>query len=206
MASEILLATRSADKLREIREITSAVRVRFVTLAELKIEPTAAEDEIECFDTFVANAAAKARYFARLTGMRTLADDSGLAVDALAGAPGVRSRRFAIDKGAVDTRAGGRQLDEANNRMLLELLADLEARAAHYVCAVALADTVPGVITAIGTVSGSITRAPIGSGGFGYDPLFYIPAVGKTFAELTRAEKHARSHRAVAVRAIAPQL
>ena len=181
------------------------MHVTFVTLHDLGITPTAAEDDIEVFDTFVENAIAKARYFADLTGMRTLADDSGLAVAALNGAPGVRSRRFAIDQRRIDKSIGGKELDRANNQLLLESLAHVADRRAHYVSAVALTD---GARTqsAVGTVNGEVTLAPRGAGGFGYDPLFFLPALGKTFAEITRAEKNRHSHRAVAMRAIASQL
>jgi XTP/dITP diphosphohydrolase len=205
LASELLVATRSADKLDEIRAITSAVRVTFVTLGDIGVEPSADEDGIESFDTFIENAIAKARYFAALTGLRTLADDSGLAVAALAGGPGVRSKRFALDRAVVDTTTSGKDLDRANNDLLLATLEPHQNRRAHYVSAVALVDH-GGMISAVGTVSGEIARAPRGSAGFGYDPLFFLPAIGKTFAELTRDEKNRISHRAVAMRAIASQL
>ena len=205
MHSPRAVATRSADKLDEIRAITSAVRVSFVTLSDIGVVPTAEEDAIESFDTFVENAVAKARYFAALTGLRTLADDSGLAVAALAGAPGVRSKRFAHDRAAVDPAVAGKDLDRANNDLLLATLEPHEDRRAHYVSSVALVDH-RSTISAVGTVSGEIARTPRGSGGFGYDPLFHLPVLGRTFAELTRDEKNRISHRAVAMRAIASQL
>lgn len=176
-----------------------------VTLRDIGIEPAPEEDELEHYETFVENALAKARYFAALTGMRTLADDSGLLVDALHGAPGVRTKRFAIDHGYVPRDVAGKPLDEANNRLLLEKLAGFDARGAHYMSAVALVDG-ERTITAVGTCTGEIATAPRGSGGFGYDPLFYIPEIAKTFAELSLGEKNIRSHRAVAMRAIAPHL
>jgi XTP/dITP diphosphohydrolase len=194
------------DKLDEIRAVVgSAARINMLTLREIGIEPAPEEDDLEHFDTFIENAVAKARYFARLTGMRTLADDSGLLVAALAGAPGVRTKRFAIDNAYVPRETSGKALDEANNRLLLEKLMDEKNRAAHYMSSVALVDGTR-TITAIGTCKGTITTAPKGSGGFGYDPLFYIPQLDKTFAELTLAEKNTRSHRAVAMRAIALHL
>lgn len=205
MASELLVATRSSDKLDEIRAITRKVRVAFVTLNDLGIQPHAAEDEIESLATFIGNALAKARYFAALTGMRTLADDSGLAVAALQGGPGVRSKRFAIDRCAVNATVAGKELDRANNELLLASLEHSADRDAHYVSAIAFVDGTRA-FGAVGTVHGEITFAPRGSGGFGYDPLFYLPALEKTFAELTRAEKNLRSHRAVAMRAIASHL
>jgi XTP/dITP diphosphohydrolase len=201
-----LVATRSHDKLDEIRAVVHArARIRMLTLRDLGIAPSPEEDTLEEFDTFVGNAVAKARYFSGLTGMRTLADDSGLCVDALRGGPGVRTKRFAIDHGVLPADASGRPLDEANNQLLLEKLAGATNRSAHYTSSVALLDR-GRLITAIGTCSGEIAAAPRGTGGFGYDPVFYIPALEKTFAELSLAEKNTRSHRAVAMRAIAAHL
>ena len=209
MASELLVATRSSAKLAEIRAIVSAAgRVQLVSLSDLAVPPSAAEDEIECHATFLANAIAKARYFAKLTTMRTLADDSGIVVAVLAGAPGVRSRRFAIDRGRVADAVAGRQLDEANNALLLELLAGVpdQERGAHYVCAAALAEPTRVVATAVGTCRGTVARAPQGSNGFGYDPLFFMADLDVTFAELPPAQKNLRSHRAKAIRALAQEL
>jgi XTP/dITP diphosphohydrolase len=206
LASDLLIATRSHDKLDEIRAVVnSGSRIRMLTLRDLDIAPSPEEDELEKFDTFVENAIAKARHFAALTGMRTLADDSGLCVDALGGGPGVRTKRFAIDNGVVSSDITGKPLDEANNRLLLEKLTGVTNRRAHYMSSVALADGAR-MITAVGSCSGEITETPRGSGGFGYDPLFYIPALEKTFAELSLAEKNTRSHRAVAMRAMASHL
>ena len=206
MASDLLVATRSHDKLDEIRAVVgTASRTRMLTLRDLGIAPSPDEDALEKFDTFVENAIAKARYFADLTGMRTLADDSGLCVDALGGGPGVRTKRFAIDNGVVSSDVAGKPLDEANNRLLLEKLAGVTNRSAHYMSSVALADGAR-MITAVGSCSGEIATTPRGTGGFGYDPLFYIPALEKTFAELSLAEKNTRSHRAVAMRALAAHL
>ena len=206
MASDLLVATRSLDKLDEIRAVVgTSKRTRMLTLRDLGIEPSPAEDDLEHFDTFVENALAKARYFAELTGMKTLADDSGLIVAALDGGPGVRTKRFAIDHGYVTSDVAGKPLDEANNRFLLEKLAGTSDRRAHYISAVALVDE-RRTITAVGTCTGEITEVPRGSGGFGYDPLFYIPVLDKTFAELSMTQKNERSHRAVAMRAIATHL
>ena len=208
MAAEILVATRSVDKLEEIRAILGAsLRSRLITLSDIGIEATAAEDDIEQHATFVENALAKARYFAQLTGMPVLADDSGLAVAALKGGPGVRTKRFAIDRGVAPATLAGKALDEANNELLLrELAAVADAeRAAHYVCAAAFASN-QRMVCALGTCSGFIARERSGEGGFGYDPLFYIPQLGVTFAQLSRAQKNARSHRARAWRALAAQL
>ena len=193
------MATRNAGKVREIGEILAAhPQIDVVGLAELGIAETPEEEEIEAFETFEENALAKARYFARMTGEATLADDSGICVDALGGAPGVRSRRFA----AVDEARGERQ-DEANNRHLLHLLRDTPdpARTARYVCAAALADAAGREAVFTGTCDGTILRAPRGTGGFGYDPLFYLQSEGMTFGELAPGRKNEVSHRGKAIRA-----
>lgn len=207
----VALATRSTHKAAEIREILHTANLQLVSLADLGIAESAAEETIENAETFTANAVAKARYFAELTGLPTIADDSGLEVDALGKRPGVRTRRFAIDHGY--TGPGGLALDQANLNLLLEHLRDVpdRERAARYVCAAALANPAGArrshagekLITTIGTCAGSITRAPRGTGGFGYDPIFLLPDLNLTFAELSREQKNARSHRARAFRALA---
>jgi XTP/dITP diphosphohydrolase len=201
--AEFLLATRSSDKLREILEIVGHSSVRLITLRDIDVALSPAEDDVENYDTFVANALAKARYFAKLTGRATVADDSGLMVDALDGRPGVRTKRFAADHGLV---AG--DVDHANNDLLLQLLRDVpdRDRGAQYVCAAAVVFPDGTAITTAGTCRGTITRERRGSGGFGYDPLFYIADLHATFAELRPSEKHARSHRALAFRALVPHL
>jgi XTP/dITP diphosphohydrolase len=206
LASELLIATRSADKLKEIRAVLgSAVQARLLTLDDVAIAASPAEDDIEIHSTFIENAVAKAQYFAEISGMRVIADDSGLCVAALAGAPGVRTKRFAIDEAFVGRDVAGKQLDDANNQLLLEKLRGVaeSARAAHYVCAAAFADAVGRITTSLGTCTGSIAFQPRGSGGFGYDPLFLIPDLAVTFAQLSREQKHAHSHRARAFRALA---
>ena len=181
----------------------SVTTAKLLTLSDLKVEESAAEDDVENFPTFVQNAVAKALYFARLTGKPTLADDSGLMVDALGGKPGVRTKRFARDHGYAGE--GGRHLDEANNDLLLEKLRDIPnaERSAHYICAAALAWPNGDVISTVGTCAGTITHERVGDSGFGYDPLFFIEELGVTFAQLSRAQKNARSHRALAFRALA---
>jgi XTP/dITP diphosphohydrolase len=195
----LAVATRNPGKVREIHDILGdRPDVELVGLRDLGIEETPEEDALEVFDTFAENALAKARWFARKAGALVLADDSGICVDALGGAPGVRSRRFA---GAEDLR--GEKQDEANNAHLLRLLQDVpdERRTAHYVCAAALAwpDGREAVFT--GGCDGVVLRAPRGSGGFGYDPLFYMPEEGCTFGELPPERKNEVSHRGRAVRA-----
>lgn len=207
---QFLIATRSAGKIREIIALlgTHPTR-RFTTPAELGIEPSPAEDEIERYDSFRENAMAKALYFAGLTGLPTIADDSGIAVAALGGAPGVRSKRFALDQathttGATDTELSGEALDQANNALLLERLQGIpeEQRGAHYACAVALVLPDRPVLTTIGTVSGRITTEPRGEAGFGYDPIFLLPDLGLTFGQIAAEEKNRRSHRARAFNAL----
>ncbi|HEV2130309.1 MAG TPA: RdgB/HAM1 family non-canonical purine NTP pyrophosphatase [Longimicrobiaceae bacterium] len=193
----LLIATRSRDKLREIRQILADLPDwEILGLRDLGIQEEPAEADLEQFDTFEANALAKARYFAARAGMPVLADDSGLCVDALGGAPGVRSKRFS---GRTDLT--GRDLDRINNAHLLRLLADVELpdRTARYVCAAAVVDQQGREEVFLGTCDGVILREPQGSGGFGYDPLFFLPAEEATFGELDPRRKNAISHRARAI-------
>ncbi len=200
----LLVATRSTHKLRELRELLDLGRTDLVSLDDLGIEG----DPIEDGATFETNAAIKARFGLRASGLPTLADDSGLEVDALGGGPGVRTRRY----------AGEDATDADNNAKLLEALHGLtpEQRSARYVCVLALAmpdGTGPRggirVITARGTCRGRIATGPHGTGGFGYDPIFQPvsePPDGRTLGLWTPAEKHAISHRARAARRMAPRL
>jgi len=208
LASELatlLLATRSAHKAREIREILAPASggLEIITLDDAGIAPTAEEDDIEAFLTFTENAVAKARYFAARAGMPVLADDSGIRVDALGGRPGVFSKRFS---GRSDLT--GVELDRANNRAVLDALRATGAatRDAHYVCAAALADADGPTTLGLGSSTGVLLEEARGDGGFGYDPLFLVPDLGLTFGELPPAEKHARSHRGRAFRALAALL
>ena len=202
-APPLVLATRSRHKAEEIARILAPLDLRVETLADLGVEPVPEEDGIEVHDTFFANAAAKARWFAGRTGRVTLSDDSGLRVDALDGRPGVHTKRFS---GRDDL--DGQPLDDANNRRLLELLDGLppERRGARYVCCAALAWPDGRTLAAIGTVSGRIATEPRGHQGFGYDPLFHVPALDARFAEVPAAAKNAMSHRARAFRALAARL
>ena len=200
----LLIATRSTHKLRELRELLELEDVVLVSLDDLGIEGEPIEDG----ETFETNAAIKARFGVVASGLPTLADDSGLEVDALGGGPGVRTRRY----------AGEDATDEDNNRKLLEALAGLppERRGARYVCVLALA--LPGIagprggvpVSATrGTCRGRIATAPRGNGGFGYDPIFEPasePPGGRTLGLWTPAEKHAISHRARAARRMARRL
>ncbi len=204
MTQKLLVATRSAHKLRELRELLSLERGVLVSLADLGIEG----DPIEDGETFETNAAIKARFGVRASGLPTLADDSGIEIDALGGAPGVRTRRY----------AGEDATDEENNAKLLAALAGLppERRGARYVCVLALAlpdvagprGGVPVIMTR-GTCRGRIATEPRGTGGFGYDPIFEpasVPPGGRTLGLWTPVEKHAISHRARAARRMAPRL
>jgi XTP/dITP diphosphohydrolase len=198
--TRLVVATRNAGKVREIREILSEVDGwEVVGLDDLGVPESPEEADIEGYETFEENALAKARWFAAKTGELALADDSGLCVDALDGAPGVRSRRFA----PVDEARGERQ-DGANNRHLLTLLADVPdgRRAARYVCAAAAAWPDGREAVRTGTCCGVILREPRGAGGFGYDPLFYLDDEGQTFGELPPDRKNQLSHRGRAVRAL----
>jgi XTP/dITP diphosphohydrolase len=199
--ADLILASRSADKAREIAEILKPVlHAPIVTLDSAGIEEDEAEAAIEIHDTFLDNAHAKAAWFMRLTGRATIADDSGISVHALGGAPGVRSRRFAADTGLT-----GLALDRANNERLLHELRDTrdDERNAHYTCAAVLHTPDGRRYAALATCTGMILRQPRGSGGFGYDPLFLLPDLGLSFGEITPDEKHRRSHRARAFRALA---
>jgi XTP/dITP diphosphohydrolase len=187
MPQNLLIATRNAKKKRELQAILSAWNVQLLTLDDIKGMPEVEEDG----STFVENAAKKAETIARLSGCITLADDSGLVVDALNGAPGVFSARF----------AGAEANDENNNRKLLKMMQDVpeEERTARFVCVIAVAGPQGLINTVQGVCEGKIDLAPRGNGGFGYDPLFIPSGFDKSFAELSDAEKNKISHRGKAL-------
>lgn len=201
----IVVATRSAHKLRELQQLLGSIEgIELIDLDGAGIERSADEETIEIHDSFEANALAKARYYSARTPHPVLADDSGLSVDALGGEPGVRSKRF-----SGRTELSGDELDAANNLHLLERLRDVPDahRGAHYTCCLAIVTSDGGSEKVFfGRVDGVILREPAGSGGFGYDPLFFVPELGGTFAELPAAEKQRSSHRARAVEAARPEL
>lgn len=200
----LLLATRSPHKAREIRRILADVpELELLSLTDAGIPYDPTEEGIEVFESFRENAAAKAHYFRQLSHLPTVADDSGLAVDVLDGAPGVRSKRFAPDQGLE-----GQARDDANNRYLLERLEGVPAgeRTARYVCVAVLDRGTDEPVSFRGEAPGRILAAPRGDGGFGYDPLFFDEELEKTFAEISRLEKNARSHRGRAFRALAEHL
>lgn len=189
---KLVLASNNPGKLREIGALLAGLALRVVPQGELRI-PEAEEPH----DTFVENALAKARHASAAAGLPALADDSGLCVPALGGAPGVHSAYYA-------GRAGDRsQRDERNNAKLLKEI-DGKDRRAYYVCVMVLvreADD-PRPLVAEGRWQGEIAREPRGRNGFGYDPLFYLPTLGRTAAELEPAVKEAVSHRGLALRAL----
>lgn len=196
----LVLGTTNAGKLRELAALLDPLGIPCRSLAGC----TAAVDVEETGDSFAANAALKAGMQARALGHWVLAEDSGLVVDALDGAPGIYSARFSGPAGADP-----RPADARNNSLLLERLAGVPAdrRGAHYACHAALADPQGRIMaTASGICRGVIAAAPVGGGGFGYDPLFIVPEYGRTFGQLAPPVKALISHRARALRAIIPAL
>jgi XTP/dITP diphosphohydrolase len=169
---------------------------------------TTSQGKLRDFRT-AANATLKAIYYSRFAPDRmVLADDSGLEVDALSGAPGVRSARFAADAGLVDSPDANDNTDVWNNMLLLQKLSGVPAplRTARYRCVLACAKNGTLCQTTEGTVEGTILEGPRGIGGFGYDPLFFLPDLGKTMAEIDLGAKLALSHRGQALRALLPLL
>jgi XTP/dITP diphosphohydrolase len=183
---ELLLATRNPHKVREIAAILHPTGLRIVAADAFPDLPEVVEDGA----TFEANASKKAAMLARAAGLWTLADDSGLEVDALGGAPGVYSARYA-----------GEPVDyEANNRKVLRQMAGVRDRAARFRCVIALSDPAGNVRTVEGRCEGRIIRAPRGRQGFGYDPIFVPDGFAETFAEMDGETKNRISHRAAALR------
>jgi XTP/dITP diphosphohydrolase len=196
---KLLAATRSAGKQREIQRILEASGIEVVFPDGVGLLPSSAEDTLEVGESFETNARHKAEYFARLTGMPTIADDSGLEVFSLGGAPGVRSRRWA---GAEGTPA---QVDAANNAELLRRLAGApEARRrARYRCVIVFLshlDAIPEIF--VGSCNGRVLEEPRGTRGFGYDPLFWSDELNQSFGEASDEDKDRVSHRGRALRAL----
>ncbi len=193
----VVIASNNAGKLRELSAILAPLG--FETVAQGALGVPEAE---EPHHTFVENALAKARNCARHTGLASLADDSGLCVAALGGAPGVHSAYFAGRGGPREAR------DRANNRLLVERLAGVADRGAHYTCVIVLVRHVddPEPVITEGRWHGEIVDEPRGAGGFGYDAHFLLPALGRTAAELGAEEKNRLSHRAIAVGLLAARL
>jgi XTP/dITP diphosphohydrolase len=187
----LLVATTNRNKLREIRSLLSETAIELITLHDLApiVEPE------ETGSTFADNARLKAHYYAAASGLMTVAEDSGLVIDALDGDPGVRSARYLRPDASYPERFAEifRRLNAHPER----------GRAARFVCAVAVVDTGKILFETVGTVEGDITDRPRGSSGFGYDPIFYYPPYRRTLAEVSETEKLAVAHRGQAFRALA---
>ena len=194
LTQPLLVATRNRGKLRELASLLSDVPMRLVSLDEAGVDGEVEETGA----TFEENAVLKATAYAKASGLTTLADDSGLEVDALGGEPGVRSARY----------AGAGADDAARVRRLLRNLRETPAggRQARFRCAIAVASPNGPVRTFAGVCEGTIADAPRGRNGFGYDPVFLLPEMGKTMAELSDEEKDAVSHRGMAARRAAAAL
>jgi XTP/dITP diphosphohydrolase len=188
----LVLASDNPGKMREFGALFAPIGVQLVPQGELGVRPAE-----EPFQTFVENALAKARHAASITGLPALADDSGVCCDALGGAPGVRSARF----------AGAGATDQRNNEELLRRLAGLD-RCAHYTCVIVAIHAVddPDPLIADARWSGTIIDTPRGDNGFGYDPYFWLPDLGRTAAELESDHKNRISHRGQALNALLPKL
>ena len=192
--TKLLVATANRGKLHEIQALLAGLPLSLVTPADLGLHL----EVTETGNTYAVNAALKATTFARLSGLLTLADDSGLEVDALNGLPGVRSARFSPIPGATD--ADRRQY-------LLQQLGDKNRPwTAHFHCTVALANPAGEVVYFEGDCPGEIIPTERGDNGFGYDPIFLLPELGRTMAELSMAEKNRLSHRSRAIMASIPYL
>ena len=189
---KLIIASNNKHKLEEIRAILGDRFEEIVSLKESGIEHETVEDGT----TFMENAVKKAREITEISGCCAIADDSGICVDALGGAPGIFSARF----------SGVHGDDAANNALMLEKMKNEENRAAHYTCAIALTYPDGRMVTAEGYMYGEIAREEKGSGGFGYDPLFYVPELGMTNGELGTEMKNRISHRAKALEALLEKL
>ena len=214
MTLTLYAATTNAGKLRDLT--VAAAESGFAVEPLPGLREMTAPDEKE--PTFEGNARLKAEYYSHLAleGALVLADDSGLEVDALGGAPGVRSARYAQDAGyEPDTEnspapdigwLGADAVDVRNNLYLLEQMRGVAQRAARYRCVLALARAGTTLAASEGSVEGEILESPRGTGGFGYDPLFWLAGLGRTMAEISLEEKHTLSHRGRAFRALLPML
>jgi XTP/dITP diphosphohydrolase len=189
---KIVLASNNPGKLAELRSMLAPLGLVLIAQAELGIAEAA-----EPFHTFVENALAKARHAAQHSGLLALADDAGLCVDAFGGLPGVDTAYYA-------TQFGYKKSDDNNVRALLEQMQGVDNRRAAMVSTLVAVRSAedPEPLIAVGRVVGEIARAPLGSNGFGFDPVMYIPEFGKTFAQLPEDVKNANSHRGRAVRAM----
>ena len=202
---KIILASGNKKKLLELQSLLSGLALEVIPQSQFAI-PDAVEDGL----SFIENAIIKARHAAKLCGLPAIADDSGIAVDALAGVPGIYSARYASKSGVCKNESGEHDDDAANNRFLLEALRDVpeEKRGAQFHCVLVFMrhaeDPVPLVFH--GVWSGSILFSPRGKNGFGYDPLFWVPTHQCSSAELDKEEKNLISHRGQAMQALLEQL
>lgn len=200
---KILVATTNPGKLKEFSELLDDVGegIQWVCLKDFPGVTEVVEDG----STFARNAQKKALGYAKATGLLTLADDSGLVIDALDGRPGVLSARFAAKECPSADR---KEMDKANYQKVLKLLKDVPEpqRTARFMCHLCLADEKEILLEAAGTVEGVINHAPLGDNGFGYDPIFYVPSLGKTAAQLENREKNKISHRGNAIEKLKPML
>jgi len=199
---KLVIASSNPGKLREIGQMLAPLAIEVLPQTGFGV-PEA--DEPHC--TFVENALAKARHASRCTGLPALADDSGICVAALGGEPGVHSARYAADLPAGVSR-GREHQDQCNNAKLIAQLQNHADRRAHYYCVIVLVHHAedPEPLIAEGRWHGEVTDTPRGSGGFGYDPYFYLPGFGRTAAELTADEKNAISHRGKALAQLVEKL
>ncbi|RLA98187.1 MAG: non-canonical purine NTP pyrophosphatase [Deltaproteobacteria bacterium] len=188
----ILVATLNKGKIREIKDILKDTGIEILTPDDIN-KPVMVEEDGK---TFLENAVKKATAWMKATGIGSLADDSGLEVISLGGRPGVRSARF----------AGDNATDSDNVRLLLKSMEGIRDRRARFVCEVALALRDGRIITARGEYEGIILKSPVGENGFGYDPIFFDPSTGKTFAQLSGKEKNALSHRRRALTSLREKL
>ena len=208
MTLVLYAATTNPGKLRDFSVAAADSGIAIEPLPNLAAIPAPHEDQ----PTFAGNACLKAEYYSRIAAgqgmpLLVLADDSGLEVDALQGEPGVRSARFAQDAGYEPPPAhASATADERNNLYLLQRLKNEARRTARYRCVLALARAGAVLATADGAVEGEILTAPRGHGGFGYDPLFFLPSLSRTMAEISLEDKHTFSHRGRAFRALLPKL
>ena len=198
MTKKILVATTNPGKAAELRAMLD-LDVKWLSLADFPGIPEVKEDGA----TFIENASKKALGYAKATGLWTIADDSGLVIEALGGAPGIESARFSGQKSEDRTL-----IDHKNIAKVLSLLNGVpaEKRTARFVCSLCLANPEEILIQTQGTLEGEITEKEIGENGFGYDPVFFVPNLDKTVAQLTREEKNAISHRGNAIRKLKPLL
>ncbi len=203
MKPRILLASTNPGKLAELSELLGAVneQIEWLCLKDFPDVPEVVEDS----DTFAENARKKALGYAKATGFWTIADDSGLVIDALNSEPGVYSARYAANECRSDNR---KDLDIANYKKVLRKLKDApdKIRTARFVCCLCIASPGKVLLETEGAIEGVINHAPLGENGFGYDPIFYIPSLNKTAAQLDHQEKNRISHRGNAIGKLKPLL